>query len=250
MARRCERPDCGSDATVSYGFDPQRRVVWLDADTLEAPLGGALCADHADAVILPLGWWLDDRRAGQASLFKPMAALTTVPARPPRPRRARSDKSVSERPRARSPRPRIGEMMLLPLDDLVGLGGAVVTPEDDELAGSGLGGDATAAAVDVGDDPIGEPADEVTAVADVGAPAVAGVETDVVAAPVEPVEDPAPVVPWMPVFRGDDDLDGLLDARTPLLARAFGHRPRRDDGRDGEPVPGRRSIPRTPRRLG
>lgn len=48
----------------------------------------------------------------------------------------------------------------------------------------------------------------------------------------EPVV-PEPVValpaaePWMPTFDTHDDLGGLLDAKTPLLARAFGRdRPR------------------------
>lgn len=32
--------------------------------------------------------------------------------------------------------------------------------------------------------------------------------------------------PWKPVFDQTDDLDGLLTARSPLLARAFGKRDR------------------------
>ncbi len=33
-------------------------------------------------------------------------------------------------------------------------------------------------------------------------------------------------VEWRPVFDKGDDLDGLLDAGTPLLGRAFSGRPR------------------------
>ena len=41
-------------------------------------------------------------------------------------------------------------------------------------------------------------------------------------------EAPAPLEPqeWAPRFDRDDDLDGLLDAGTPLLGRAFSGRPR------------------------
>ncbi len=40
-------------------------------------------------------------------------------------------------------------------------------------------------------------------------------------------EDPLPLeATWRPVFDKGDDLDGLLDAGTPLLGRAFSGRPR------------------------
>ena len=35
-----------------------------------------------------------------------------------------------------------------------------------------------------------------------------------------PLSEPSPQ-PWTPTFDDDDDLDGLLTARSPLLARAF-----------------------------
>ena len=37
----------------------------------------------------------------------------------------------------------------------------------------------------------------------------------------------AEVLPWKPAFDQTDDLDGLLEARGPLLARAFGGQGRR-----------------------
>lgn len=40
-----------------------------------------------------------------------------------------------------------------------------------------------------------------------------------------PLESPAPAE-WAPRFDKGDDLDGLLDAGTPLLGRAFSGRPR------------------------
>jgi hypothetical protein len=135
---------------------------------------------------------------------------------------------------------------LLPLDELLALA-------DDAVVGAGQG------ATDVEPDPA-------VGVGSV-APGRAGEEPRIEAADpdadlAEPVEaadageaadsdaEPSPVVvPWMPFFRGDDDLDGLLDARTPLLARAFGHRPGADEA-ERTRTGGRRVIPRSPRRLG
>ncbi|MEM9040373.1 MAG: hypothetical protein AAGD33_10810, partial [Actinomycetota bacterium] len=56
--------------------------------------------------------------------------------------------------------------------------------------------------------------------------AVGAAVVDVVAERVEPVQaaespDPVEPEPWMPQFDHSDDLDGLLSARSPLLARAF-----------------------------
>jgi hypothetical protein len=44
-----------------------------------------------------------------------------------------------------------------------------------------------------------------------------------IAAPIDSVvdHDADPSTPWMPEFDDDDDLDGLLDVESPLLARAF-----------------------------
>ncbi len=39
--------------------------------------------------------------------------------------------------------------------------------------------------------------------------------------------DDTPGTPWTPVFDRDDDLGGVLDARSPLLSRAFGSRVQR-----------------------
>ncbi len=47
-------------------------------------------------------------------------------------------------------------------------------------------------------------------------------ETDAVTT----TSEPHTAVPWTPTFDEHDDLDGLLSARSPLLARAF-----RGDGR-------------------
>ena len=57
-------------------------------------------------------------------------------------------------------------------------------------------------------------------------PAEVGVAAE--AADAEPdVDVDDDVLPWKPTFDQTDDLDGLLEARSPLLARAFGGQGRR-----------------------
>jgi hypothetical protein len=57
---------------MAYGFDADRQLVWLapcepDADRMRA---GALCRRHADALVVPRGWTLDDRREPTPRLFR------------------------------------------------------------------------------------------------------------------------------------------------------------------------------------
>src|SRR5215468_10077720 len=87
MARLCERPGCGENASVAYGFDAERGTVWLEPLRPSAgPTGGVLCRRHADAMVLPKGWWLQDRRS-DATLFTPAAVPSGPTYRPRRPRR-------------------------------------------------------------------------------------------------------------------------------------------------------------------
>jgi Protein of unknown function (DUF3499) len=126
---------------VLLGFDASRSLAWL------APLddegnrhGSDLCQRHADAMVVPKGWWLDDQRLASPQLFTPptpIAHSTTAEVVP-----------VSKR--------------------------SAVPPEEDRL----------------------------------------------------PLES---AVEWAPRFDKTDDLDGLLDAGTPLLGRAFSGRPRSPD---------------------
>ena len=138
MSRQCERPDCAEPATVAYRFDARERIVFFDHLREGDPLAaGALCQRHAQVMVLPRGWWLDDRRIPVPTLFASTAA-------PP----------VEKAPRRRAPKP---------------------------------------------------------------------------SAPVEPVTETelpltngdAPPPSWTPDFDPGDDLDGLLDAKTRLLSRAF-----------------------------
>ncbi len=140
---------------MTYGFDAEHLMVWIDSyDRVATGLAGVLCRRHADAMVVPLGWMLDDRRDPVPRLFRSPAQPTiTVP-----------------RHRRTSGHHR---------DDTLQL---------DLGVDRGVGEPATS------DEPID---------ADPGL-----VEND--------------VLPWKPAFDQTDDLGGLLEARGPLLARAFG----------------------------
>jgi hypothetical protein len=96
MARLCERPGCSTPAEVSYGFDAEHLVVWLDAFT--GPLGsrsGVLCLRHANAMVVPLGWMLDDRREPVPRLFR-SPATDDAPKRRRAPRAGRGPADDTE----------------------------------------------------------------------------------------------------------------------------------------------------------
>jgi hypothetical protein len=142
---------------MTYGFDAEHLMVWIDSyDRVATGRAGVLCRRHADAMVVPLGWMLDDRRDPVPRLFKTQAMPTLTA---PRHRRTaahhRDDTEQLE------------------------LGVDVVVRELDD-------GDA-----EVDDEPPAEALD-------------------------------TEVLPWKPAFDQTDDLDGLLEARGPLLARAFG----------------------------
>jgi hypothetical protein len=155
VAQQCERPACAEPAVVAYGFDPARAMAWLEpyvAGGSGAGLHqGRLCRRHAEAMVVPKGWWLEDRRSAQ-QLF-----AATPPVR----------ERGARRP-ARSTRP-AADVVPLPLPV-----------------------------------PVAEPP--------------APVEEEAIEAPVADATPPA----WTPTFVADDDLDGLLNATSPLLSRAFG----------------------------
>jgi hypothetical protein len=143
---------------MTYGFDAEHLMVWIDSyDRVATGMAGVLCRRHADAMVVPLGWMLDDRRDPVPRLFKTPAQPTVAVARHRRTSHHRDD----------------AEQLELGVDVVMGeLDGPTATDEPFEL-----------------------------------------------------VE--AEVLPWKPAFDQTDDLDGLLEARGPLLARAFGGSRRR-----------------------
>lgn len=164
MGRLCERPGCSDVAAMAYGFDVDRLLVWLAPrapDGGDPMRAGSLCTRHADAMVVPRGWTLDDRREATPRLFRspPLIADDTRPARA---RQRRADAPAAEQ---------------LALAD-------VATPAED--------------------DPVPQTVAEVTGASSTDDP------------------DATVAIPWLPALHDDDDdLDGVLAARSPLLARAF-----------------------------
>jgi hypothetical protein len=74
---------------VIYGIDADHLTVWIEPfDAATDYRAGVLCRRHADAMVVPLGWVLDDRRETEPRLFKPREA-NDVP-KLKHPRRAKS----------------------------------------------------------------------------------------------------------------------------------------------------------------
>jgi hypothetical protein len=153
VSKLCERPGCSEPGAAAYGMVPEDVLFWL-APLADAPTPDAnvLCRRHADAMVVPIGWTLDDRREQQPRLFKPRPAAAAATVTPSR----------------RKKKPNEGEQL--------------------QIDGTG----------------------------EIPRPPAA-------AAPNEPVQA------WQPEFDHDDDLGGLLEVSSPLLARAFRGKDRRRD---------------------
>ena len=139
---------------------PEECVFWLApfGDTPE-PDPNVLCQRHADTMVMPGGWTLDDQRVDPPQLF---ASGSAAPSSAPRHRR---------RP-ARAAR--AGEQPIQLQIDGTG-----------EIERAGVDGLAHARDIDP-----------------------------------EPIESPGTDT-WTPKFDATDNLDGLLEVSSPLLARAF-----------------------------
>lgn len=65
MNRACARPACGHAAAATFVYDYQARTTWLEPLAGERhPMAYDLCVAHADALTVPQGWRLVDRRGG------------------------------------------------------------------------------------------------------------------------------------------------------------------------------------------
>ena len=168
MARLCERPGCSEPGAAAYGMVPEDLLFWI-APLHDAPVDdhNVLCRRHADAMVVPRGWTLDDRREPIPRLFMPRRPEPAgeAPARPARPVRRRTRTEPA------------GEQ--LQIDGTGEIARSDARPGDDTTERSGTTGDTPSAGA--------EPA----------------------------------TAPWRPDFDDADNLGGLLEVRSPLLARAF-----------------------------
>jgi hypothetical protein len=142
---------------------PEDLLFWI-APLADAPTPdpNVLCRRHADAMVVPRGWTLDDRREEFPRLFKPRPSGEL--AAPVAKRRRRHHETSDD------------------------------TPEQLQIDGTGEIPRPSA---------IETPADPGST--DAGTTTEAGGEH----------------TPWQPEFDHDDNLDGLLEVSSPLLARAF-----------------------------
>ena len=62
-SRTCAKPSCSVSASATLTYDYAGQAVWVDPLHLEAhPMRYDLCAQHADALRVPMGWALHDGR--------------------------------------------------------------------------------------------------------------------------------------------------------------------------------------------
>jgi hypothetical protein len=183
---------------------PEDLVVWLEAcdpATLGQNRPGLLCRRHADAMVVPMGWTLDDHREAVPRLFKVREA--PVAARPA------GDHT------GRTRRPKLQQASLLDLvaqemiDD-------VADPTDATPRPAIVAPPAEVAATRAEPEAV-EPEPAVASSAD------DDLAENGPAAATEATADPA----WAPTFDRNDDLGGLLAPRGKLLRRAFGAEPPR-----------------------
>lgn len=94
-------------ANVAYGFDTKALVVWigvLAGDETEFGVG-VLCRRHADALVVPKDWRVDDRRESVPRLFAVKSAPQVAPEPAKKPVTKRVTKHEVERPVEAEPGP-------------------------------------------------------------------------------------------------------------------------------------------------
>jgi hypothetical protein len=97
VRRLCERPGCAGQAEVSYGIDHVSLVVWVDNKAIsEREMAGRLCRRHANALVVPRGWTVDDRRDAVPKLFRTVE--DDMPVSKPRPKKSAPVRETSESP--------------------------------------------------------------------------------------------------------------------------------------------------------
>ena len=91
MQRLCGRPGCSDVASVVYGMRAEGLVFWIDRLPDPLDVGAAvLCRRHADSMVVPRGWTLDDLRDPDLQLFRPPLPAPTARTRATRPPRERA----------------------------------------------------------------------------------------------------------------------------------------------------------------
>ena len=103
MAKQCERPGCKEPAIAAYFLDSAELLMTLEN---YVPVDGmqvnGLCRRHADALVVPRGWRIEDKRENVPRLFP-----VTAPSEKPKAKDATPKKTEPKKSRAKLPRPSI-----------------------------------------------------------------------------------------------------------------------------------------------
>lgn len=175
---------------------PEDLLFWIVATDTDTPSDAKLlCRRHADAMVVPRGWTLDDRRQPTPSLFQTRRYDNKASAASLHAHLQAAAQSATAASTRRQVRRVAGQAIeQLQIDGT----GPIPRPTPEQL--------------DQVIEPIVEPAHEIHR--DRAAGEVSPVEIDT-------VEDGTNFAAWRPEFDTDDDLDGLLETKSPLLSRAF-----------------------------
>jgi hypothetical protein len=103
VAKQCERPGCKEPAVAAYFLDSAELLMTLENYVpVEGMRVNGLCRRHADALVVPRGWRIEDKRENVPRLFP-----VSPPPDKPKAKDAAAKKSDSKKNRAKLPRPSI-----------------------------------------------------------------------------------------------------------------------------------------------
>ena len=101
MSKQCERPSCRELAVAAYFLDSSELLMTLEN---YVPVDGmqvnGLCRRHADALVVPRGWRIEDKRENVPRLF-PVTPTAE------KPKATAAKKSETKKNRVKPPRPSI-----------------------------------------------------------------------------------------------------------------------------------------------
>ena len=107
MSKQCERPSCKELAIAAYFLDSAELMMTLENYVpVEGMQVNGLCRRHADALVVPRGWRIEDKRENVPRLFR-----VTPPTEKPKAKSVEAKKSDSKKSRAKLPRPSIFDEM-------------------------------------------------------------------------------------------------------------------------------------------
>ena len=101
MSKQCERPSCRELAVAAYFLESSELLITLEN---YVPVDGmqvnGLCRRHADALVVPRGWRIEDKRENVPRLF-PVTPTAE------KPKATAAKKSETKKNRVKPPRPSI-----------------------------------------------------------------------------------------------------------------------------------------------